>query len=144
MGAEVAAGRRRSRDLPAASPAPEPRRGDERSQRGAVTAEAVVVIPILLSLVLGCVWVVALAATKVRVVDAAREVARVVARGDVDAVAVGHGRRVAPDGTRFSIRRSDGRVVVEAAVAVPGPGGLFAFLPALTVESEAVAAQEPQ
>jgi len=144
MGAEVAAGRRRSRELPAASPAPGAGRRDERSQRGAVTAEAAVVIPILLSLVLGSAWFVALAATKVRVVDAAREVARVVARGEPEGVAVGQGRRVAPDGTRFSVRRTDGQVVVEATVAVTGPGGLFAFLPELTVESEAVAAEEPR
>jgi Flp pilus assembly protein TadG len=109
-----------------------------------VTAEAAVVMPVLLSLVLGCTWFVAIAATKVRVVDAAREVARVVARGETEAAAVSHGRRVAPDGTRFSVRRGGGQVVVEASVAVDGPGGLFAFLPALTVESEAVAAEEPR
>jgi hypothetical protein len=115
-----------------------------RCESGAVTAEAAVVIPVLLSLVLGATWFVALAATKVRVVDAAREVARVSARGDSEAAAVAHGRWVAPDGTRFSVRRAGGEVVVEARVAVGGPGGLFAFLPEVIVESEAVAAEEPQ
>ena len=168
MGAEVAAGRRRLRAVPAASFVPGPGRSGQNvhgspsirgsrpirgsrhnqrsrhSQRGAVTAEAAVVIPILLSLVLGCAWVVALAATKVRVVDAAREVARVVARGEAESAAVTHGRRVAPEGTRFSVRRAGGQVVVDATVTVSGPGGLFTFLPALTVESEAVAAEEPR
>jgi hypothetical protein len=102
------------------------------------------VIPVLLSLALGSSWCVALATTKVRVVDAAREVARVAARGEAEAVAVSHGRRVAPDGTRFSVRHRGGQVVVEARVGVTGPGGLFAFLPAVTVESEAVAAEEPR
>jgi Flp pilus assembly protein TadG len=144
MGAEVAAGRRRSREHPAASSAPTAGLPRGRSQQGAVTAEAAVVIPILLSLVLGSAWLVALAATKVRVVDAAREVARAVARGDAEPAAVGRGRRVAPDGTRFTIRTAGGQVVVDASVGLPGPGGLFAFLPALTVESEAVAAEEPR
>jgi Flp pilus assembly protein TadG len=144
MGAEVAAGRRRSREVPAASSAPTADLRRRRSEKGAVTAEAAVVIPILLSVVLGSAWLVALAATKVRVVDAAREVARVVARGEAEPVAVAHGRRVAPDGTRFSIRKAGGQVVVEASVGLTGPGGLFAFLPALTVESEAVAAEEPR
>ena len=44
-----------------------------RGERGAVTAEAAVVIPVL----------VALATTQVRVVDSAREAARLAARGDV-------------------------------------------------------------
>jgi Flp pilus assembly protein TadG len=109
-----------------------------------VAAEAAVVIPLLLSLVLASVWCIALAATKVRVVDAAREAARVAARGESDDEAVVHGRRVAPDGTRFSVRRAGGQVVVKASVGVHGPGGLLAFLPALTVESEAVAAEEPR
>jgi len=144
MGAEVAAGRHRSRVIPVASFAPAASRHPRNSQAGAVTAETAVVIPVLLSLVLGSTWFVALAATKVRVVDAAREVARVAARGEVQEEAVAHGRRVAPDGTRFSVRRAGGQVVVEARVAVTGPGGLFAFLPGVTVESEAVAAEEPQ
>ena len=109
-----------------------------------MTAEAAVVIPVLLALVLGAAWFVALAATQVRVVDAAREVARVAARGEADAAAVDHGRQVAPAGTRFTVRRSGDQVVVEASVEVRGPGGLFDFLPGVTVESEAVAAEEPR
>ena len=101
-------------------------------------------VPVLLALVLGSAWFVALAATKVRVVDAAREVARVAARGEEDAAAVASGRRVAPAGTRFTVERSGGQVVVSARIPVEGPGGLFAFLPAVTVESEAVAAEEPR
>ena len=101
-------------------------------------------VPVLLALVLGSAWFVALAATKVRVVDAAREVARAAARGEDDAAAVSSGRRVAPGGTRFTVARGGGEVVVTASVPVAGPGGLFAFLPGVTVESEAVAAEEPR
>ena len=110
--AEVAGGRRRSRGDPTTASAP------LRSQAGAVTAEAAVVIPVLLALVLGSVWVVALAVTKVRVVDAAREVARVAARGEAESAAVGHGRRVAPSATRFSVQRAGGRVVVRRDLVV--------------------------
>lgn len=143
-GAEVAAGVCRREEAPVASSAPDAGRSRRRGQRGAVTAEAAVVIPVLLSLAMGATWFVALAVTKVRVVDAAREVARVAARGDTDAEAVAHGRQVAPDGTRFTVRRAAGDVLVDARVAVTGPGGLLAFLPAVTVESEAVAAEEPR
>jgi hypothetical protein len=102
-------------------------------------------MPVLLALVLGSTWFVALAATKVRVVDAAREVARVAARGEDDGAAVASGKRVAPDGTRFRVSRRNEEVVVSASLRVEGPGGgLFRFLPAVTVESEAVTVEEPR
>ncbi len=116
-------------------------RGDD--ERGAVTAEAAVVIPLLLAVAMALVWLVALAATQVRVVDAAREAARAAARGEPDAVSVERGRQVAPDGARFEISRGGGAVTVRVAADVKGPGGLLAFLPAVPVSSEAVAAEEP-
>ena len=142
MEAEVVAGRRRPKVVRVTTSAG--RRPRARTQTGAVTAEAAVVVPVLLALVLGSAWLVALAATKVRVVDAAREVARVAARGEGDGAAVAHGRRVAPSSTRFTVRRTGDHVVVRASVEIDGPGGLFAFLPAVTLASEAVAAQEPR
>ena len=112
-------------------------------QRGAVTAEAAVVIPLLLAVAMALVWLVALAATQIRVVDAAREAARAAARGEPDAASIERGRQVAPDGARFEISRSGGAVTVRVAAEVRGPGGLLAFLPAVPVSSEAVAAEEP-
>ena len=116
------------------------RRDDER---GAVTAEAAVVIPLLLAVAMALVWLVALAATQVRVVDAAREAARAAARGEPDAASVERGRQVAPDGARIEISRGGGVVTVRVASEVSGPGGLLAFLPPVPVSSEAVAAEEP-
>lgn len=113
-------------------------------ERGAVSAEAAVVIPLLVALTIGLVWLVALAVTQVRVVDAARETARAAARGEDDAVAIAQGRRIAPQGATVRIDHADGQVVAEVAVGVEGPGGLFAFLPSVPVTSTAVAAEEPQ
>jgi Flp pilus assembly protein TadG len=115
-----------------------------RSDRGAVTAEAAAVLPLLVAVTIGLVWLVSLAAAQVRVVDAAREVARMAARGEQEGVAVGHGRRVAPGGTRFTVGRGDGEVTVTAVAEVTGPGGLFSFLPAVEVRAESVAAEEPR
>jgi TadE-like protein len=114
-----------------------------RGQRGAVTAEAAVVIPLLLAVAMALVWLVALAATQVRVVDAAREAARAAARGETDVAAVGLGRQVAPEGARFEVSRGGGAVTVRVVADVRGPGGLLAFLPSVPVRSEAVAAEEP-
>ena len=75
-----------------------------RSERGAVTAETVMVLPVLVALTLGLTWLLSLAATQVRVVDAARETARAAARDDGAGAAEALGRRVAPDGARISVR----------------------------------------
>ena len=115
----------------------------ERSERGAATAEAMVVLPVLLAVAMGLVWVVALAVTQVRVVDGAREAARAAARGESVAVATAAGRRVAPEGAGIRIRRGSGTVRAEVRVEVGGPGGLFALLPDVTVTSSATAVQEP-
>ena len=67
-------------------------------QRGVVTAETAMVLPLLAMVALGLGWLLALAATQVRVVDAARETARAAARDDGETSAVALGHRVAPEG----------------------------------------------
>lgn len=114
-----------------------------RSQRGAATAEAMVVLPVLVAVALGLVWVLALGVAQVRVVDGAREAARVAARGESAAAAATAARRVAPDGAHVRVRRTDDQVTVEVAVDVSGPGGLFAMLPEVRVASRAAAVVEP-
>lgn len=114
-----------------------------------MTAEAAAVLPLLVAVALGVAWLVSLTVAQVRVVDAAREVARAVARGDTQGTAVSLGRRVAPDGTRFVVSHQGGAggvelVSVAASVQVRGPGGLFSFLPGVDVDSTAVAQLEPR
>jgi hypothetical protein len=134
------AGRGRRRALPAE---PDPSEGSpERSERGAVAAETAVVLPVLVAVTLGLVWLVALAVTQVRVVDAARETARALARDESASAAVDLGRRVAPQGSRFSVDEAEGTVRVHVVAEVRGPGGLFAFLPPVEVDAEAVSAKE--
>lgn len=115
-----------------------------RGERGAVTAETAMVLPLLVAAALGLVWMLALAVTQVRVTDAAREVARALARDEPRAAAVALGRQVAPDGARFDVRDDGSMVSVDVTAEVSGPRGLFGFLPSLTVDATAVAAQEPR
>ena len=65
-----------------------------RGERGAVTAELAMALPLLVAVTVGLVWLLAVGAAQLRVVDAARETARAVARGD-DA---GGGGRAGPAG----------------------------------------------
>jgi Flp pilus assembly protein TadG len=112
-----------------------------RGQRGAATAELALGIPLLVSLTVGLVWLLAVGQAQVRVVDAARETARAVARGDDQGEAVARGRQVAPGATVTVVTR-DGEVVSTASDSVEPPGGLLAFLPAARVHAEAVATAE--
>lgn len=101
------------------------------------------VLPVLVAVALGLAWLLALAATQVRVVDAARETARAAARDESRSAAVALGRRVAPDGSQISVREDGDTVVVQVRARVRGPQGLFRFVPGVPVEAEAVAAKEP-
>jgi len=111
-------------------------------ERGAVTAEAAVVLPLLVAAALGLVWLLALATTQVRVTAAAREVARAAARDESPAAAKALGARVAPAGARFDVQVGGSTVTARVEADVAGPAGLFRFVPGVTVDAEAVAARE--
>lgn len=100
------------------------------------------VLPLMVAVALGLAWLLSLAATQVRVVDAAREVARAVARDESRSTAMALGRRVAPRGSVIGVREEGETVVVRVRSTVPGPQGLLAFLPGAHVQAEAVAARE--
>ena len=112
-----------------------------RDQRGAATAELALGIPVLVSLTIGLVWLLAIGVAQVRMVDAARETARAGARGDSEAAAVAQGRRVAPDAV-VTMTTNDGEVVATASDVVGSPGGLLGFLPDVRVHAEAVTTAE--
>lgn len=113
-----------------------------RDQRGAVTAELALALPLLLAVTVAMVWLLAVGAAQIRVVDAAREAARAVARGDDVAAARELARRIAPDGARVLVSATGGRVVVRASAHVAGPGGLFDLLPGVEVSARSVALAE--
>ena len=111
---------------------------------GAATAELAMVLPLLVAVAAGLVWLLAVGAAQVRTVDAARETARAVARGDAQEDAVARGAHVAPAGSDIAVVRGGGEVRVTVTGEVTGPGGLFAHLPTPQVHAEAVAADEQE
>lgn len=118
------------------------RRGRRRSQSGAATAELALTLPLLAAVTLALVWLLTLGVAQVRLVDAARETARAVARGESVEDAVALGARIAPDGAEISV--SPGETIrVRASSRVVGPGGVLGALPAARLTAEAVAAAEP-
>jgi hypothetical protein len=112
------------------------------SERGAVTAELAMAVPLLLALTVGLVWLLTLGVAQVRLVDATREVARALARGDPAGEAIARAGQVAPHGTELTVSPSGDQVLVRGSVSVDGVGGLFDALPSVHLSAEAVAATE--
>ncbi|TCC31821.1 TadE family type IV pilus minor pilin [Kribbella speibonae] len=113
-----------------------------RGQGGAVTAEMALALPVLVSLLLLGIWSVGLVVLNIRCIDAARDVARAVARGEsVDqAKAIGH--RTVPAGTIVIHRdASDIQVTVTATPAHKPP--LLAFLSPTRLTATATLQAEP-
>lgn len=95
--------------------------------------EAAFAIAALASVLVVCLAGLNAVVLQIRCVDAAREAARLAARGDDGTVAA---RRAGPDGAVVSIRR-DGETLV-ARVSTRSP-----LLPGITITAEAVSAVEP-
>ena len=113
-----------------------------RTERGAVTAELALTLPILLAVTAGLGWLLAVAVAQIRTVDAAREAARAVARGDDAAHAVQVAERIAPDGVEVTVTVAGDRVTARARGPMAGPGGIFGAVATVNLRSEAVAVLE--
>lgn len=100
------------------------------------------VLPVLVAVTVGLVWLLAVGIDQARIVDAARETARAVARGDDESAAIARGRQAGPDGTAVAVVHDEDEVVVTATVDVAGPGRLFHFLPGAHLSARAVTTEE--
>ncbi|MFL6003544.1 MAG: TadE family type IV pilus minor pilin [Nocardioides sp.] len=114
----------------------------DRNARGAVTAELALVLPLLVAVTTGLVWLLAIGADQLRAVDAARETARALARGDAPDAAIRVGEQVAPDGASVRVTTRGGEVYVTVTGEAAGPGGIFDVLPPAQLHAEAVAVIE--
>jgi Flp pilus assembly protein TadG len=112
-----------------------------REERGAVTAETAVVLPLLVAVTLAMIWLVAVGLAQMRATDAAREAARAVARGDSVARAEVLARQAAP-GIGVQVVRSDGEVRVVVDQRLAPPEGVLGHLPGAGVHAEATALVE--
>lgn len=101
-----------------------------------VTAEAAAVLPLLCAVALAMVWLICVGVTQVRVVDAARDAARAIARGEDEAAAVAAARRTAGGAASVEVSRSDGLVSVRVSEAASAPGWLLVPLPSVRLSAE--------
>lgn len=113
-----------------------------RPDRGSVTAETAVLLPVLLVVLAAAIGVLACLAAQLQCVDAARAAARAAARGDGPAAVASTARRLAPAGAAVQ-QTSDGDTVeVTVSARVLPFGRALAALPAVRVSGRAVAAVE--
>jgi hypothetical protein len=100
-----------------------------------VTVEAAIALAAIVLGVVLCLGALLAASTQVRCVDAAREAARLAARGD-QSNAVAAARRVAPPAADITVRAEGDHVVAVVSAR-------SALLPLLVLRADAVAVREP-
>ncbi|MFF0489500.1 TadE family type IV pilus minor pilin [Nocardia sp. NPDC004068] len=100
-----------------------------------MTVEAAIALGTIIAVVVLCLAALLAASAQVRCVDAAREAARLSARG-ADTAALPAARRVAPPGATIALHDDNDNVVASVTTRVP-------LLPLLVLRAEAVAVREP-
>ncbi|MEU2036754.1 TadE family type IV pilus minor pilin [Nocardia amamiensis] len=100
-----------------------------------MTVEAALALTAVVATVVLCLGALLAASTQVRCVDAAREAARLAARGD-HGNAVPAARRIAPPAADIALRAEGTHAVAVVSARTP-------LLPLLTLRAEAVATIEP-
>lgn len=105
--------------------------------RGAVTAEAAMAIPVIVIFALALLWALMAASGQIRCVDAARAGARAAARSEPEAQVREAALSAAPERARVEVERAGQLWRVTVTAPAPGPGPL-----AVTLSAEAAAAAE--
>ena len=108
---------------------------------GMATAELAVVLPTLVVVIAAGLTMVSVVLAQVRCVDAAREAARAVARGEPAGVIRSAAIRAAPAGASVEVGGVDEEVRVTVSARAGRVGGL---LPTFRVSASAVALREPE
>lgn len=122
---------------------PNPGHQRVRPEKGAITAEVAFVLPVLLAVLAIGLWLVGTVITNIRCIDAARDTARAVARGESAENARHLGQRTAPSGATITITHQDATIHVEVVVLTSKPPGLLAALPRPSPRATATIQGEP-
>jgi hypothetical protein len=111
-------------------------------EAGMVTAETAVVLPIIAAFALILLWLISAAITEIRLVDAARDAARALARGEDEAAVRTQLAETGPAGSQLVVVRDGGDVSAEVSVSADAPGWLLVPLPAIPLHASATTLAE--
>lgn len=109
-----------------------------RAERGSVTAETALVLPVLLGLGGVLLWLIGAGIAQVQCVDAARDAARALARDEPRSQVVAAARSMAPDGAKVEVEQTADRVEVRVSYRATPPGEWFDGALALSLGSTSV------
>ena len=107
-----------------------------------VTAELMTIAPFGVAFAFLLLWIVSLGLTQVRLADASRESARLVARGESPDDAEAIAREHAPRGASVKVRTADGVVTVTVSARSRMPIPFFSGVGSRTMSSTSAAAEE--
>ena len=107
-----------------------------------VTAELATIAPFAVAFAFLLLWIVSLGLTQVRIADASREAARMIARGEAVHDAKEVARRHAPAGAKVSVDTDSGTVTVTVIARSRMPLPFFSTVGSRTMEADSVAAEE--
>jgi hypothetical protein len=107
-----------------------------------VTAETAFVLPIVAAFALTMLWLVSVAISQVRLVDAARDAARGIARGDDLASVERQVAATAPPGVHVDVTQLSGEVTVDVAAVAEPPGWLLVPMPGISLHASATTEAE--
>jgi Flp pilus assembly protein TadG len=113
------------------------RRPGRQLAAGSVTAETAVLLPTLVLVTGALAWLVGAGVAQVQCVDAARDAARALARGESTATASELATGAAPDGAAVEISRSGGMVEVVVTYRATPPGALLDHAATLDLRADA-------
>jgi hypothetical protein len=113
-----------------------------RRERGMVTAELMTIAPFGVAFAFLLLWIVSLGLTQVRLADASRESARMVARGETPDEAEVMARKHAPRGASVQVRTADGVVTVTVRARSRMPIPFFSGVGSRAMSSTSAAAAE--
>lgn len=114
----------------------------DRRERGMVTAELMTIAPLAVAFAFLLLWFISLGLTQVRLADASRESARMLARGDSSQAAEAMAKQHAPAGATVDVATADGVVTVTVRARSRLPIPFFSGIGSQSMDSTSVAAQE--
>lgn len=107
-----------------------------------VTAELAAIAPFAVAFAFLLLWVISLGLTQIRITDASREAARMIARGEAVQDAKSVARKHAPAGAKVAVDTEDGTVTVTVTARSRMPLPFFSGVGSQELDSASVAAVE--
>ncbi|WP_332663383.1 TadE family type IV pilus minor pilin [Aeromicrobium sp.] len=107
-----------------------------------VTAELATIAPFAVAFAFLLLWVISLGLTQIRITDASREAARMIARGEPVQDAKEVARKHAPAGAKVSVDTESGTVTVIVTARSRMPLPYFSAIGSQELDSSSVAAVE--